>query len=118
MTMYLIKFLVTALIVVVASELAQVSGRVGAFVAALPLVSLLVIGWMRVEGQTSEQVAEYALYTFWYVLPTLPMFLLIPWMVSRGQGVGVAVAAGLVLTVALFGLTALVARRFGVVLLG
>ncbi|TVR01050.1 MAG: DUF3147 family protein [Deltaproteobacteria bacterium] len=116
--MIAIKFLVTALVVVAASELARVSGRLGAFVAALPLVSLLVIGWMRVDGQSAERVADYALYTFWYVLPTLPMFLLIPWLVQRGHGVGVAVGAGLVLTVVLFAVTALVARRFGVMLLG
>ena len=115
--MLLLKYLLTALVVVAASELAQVSGRLGAFLAAMPLVSLLVIAWMRVEGQSNEQVADYARYTFWYVLPTLPMFLLIPWLLRRGYGVGASVAAGIGLTAALFGCTALVARRFGVSLI-
>jgi hypothetical protein len=115
--MLVLKYLVTALVVVAASELAQSSGRLGAFLAAMPLVSLLVIAWMRVEGQSHEQVAEYARYTFWYVLPTLPMFLLIPWLLRRGHSVGLAVAAGIGLTVVLFWATANVARRFGVTMI-
>lgn len=118
MALWITKLVVTAAVVVLASELVKVSGRLGAFVAAMPLVTLLVMGWMHVEGEASASIAEYGRLTFWYVLPTLPMFLLTPWLLDRGWGFGGALAAGVVLTVACLGGVALVARRFGVHLLG
>ena len=112
------KFAVTALVVVIASEFAKSSGRVGAFVAAMPLVTLLVMTWMWVERQAVDRIADHAAYTFWYVLPTLPMFLLVPWLLRRGVAFGWTLGAGIALTVVCVGVTALAAKRFGVQLLG
>ncbi len=69
------KYLLTAAVVVLVSELARRSDKLGALVAALPLVTLLTLIWLHVEGQGEARVANHAWYTFWYVVPTLPMFL-------------------------------------------
>ena len=77
---YLIfKYLVTAGLVVLVSELAKRSDKLGSLVAALPLVTLLTLIWLHVEQQPNNKIANHAYYTFWYVLPTLPMFLLFPY---------------------------------------
>ena len=71
------KYLITALIVVIVSEVAQRSGKLGALITALPLVAVLSLIWLHIEHQPGSGIAEYARYTFWYVLPTLPMFLVL-----------------------------------------
>lgn len=117
MALLLTKYAVTALVIVLVSELAKRSDRIGALVASLPLVTVMVMIWLYVERQGSEKIANHAYYTFWYVLPTLPMFLLVPWLLCRGFNFWVALAAGAVLTAAAFAATIMVARRFGVELL-
>ncbi|MFM8445167.1 MAG: DUF3147 family protein [Methylococcus sp.] len=72
---YLIfKYLVTSAIVITVSEVARHSSRFAALIAALPLVTTLTLVWLHTEEQPPEKIVEFSLYTFWYVLPTLPMF--------------------------------------------
>nr|WP_227021224.1 DUF3147 family protein [Oceaniferula marina] len=112
-----LKYLITSGLVVLISEIARRSDRLGALIAALPMVTVLVMTWMFFEMKgdvRTEKIARHAYYTFWYALPTLPMFLLIPWMLRRGWHYGVSLLAGCVLTVVLFLFTAWIVKRFGV----
>lgn len=110
------KYLATAAMVVLISEIAKRSDKLGAFIAALPLVTVLALIWLYVEHQPQEKIANHAWYTFWYVLPTLPMFLLFPWLLAR-WGFWPALGACVLVTVICFGAFALVLRRFGIHLL-
>jgi hypothetical protein len=110
------KYLTTAGLVVLISELAKRSDKLGAAVAALPLVTVLTLIWLYVEHQPESKLADHASYTFWYVLPTLPMFLVFPWLLPR-LGFWLTLVASAVLTIACFLALAFVLRRFGVLLL-
>ena len=110
------KYLTTAALVVLISELAKRGDKVGAAVAALPLVTVLTLVWLYVEKQPNEKLANHASYTFWYVLPTLPMFLVFPWLLPR-LGFWPTLLASAVLTIACFLALALVLRRFEILLL-
>lgn len=116
MTWIVTKYLLTAAMVVLVSELAKRSDRLGGFVAALPLVTFLALIWLYVEQQPAEKIANHAWYTFWYVVPTLPMFLLFPWLLTR-LGFWLTLAASALITVVCFGLFALSVKRFGIDLL-
>ena len=110
------KYLLTAGMVVFISEIAKRSDKLGGFIAALPLMTLLTITWLYIENQSEEKIANHAYYTFWYVIPTLPMFLLFPYLLPK-LGFWVTVGASIVLTVLFFGLFALVMKNFGIQLL-
>lgn len=110
------KYLVTAAVVVMVSEFAKRSDKLGGLVAALPLVTVLALIWLYVEKQPAERIANHAWYTFWYVIPTLPMFLAFPALLSR-IGFWPTLLACIVLTIACFALFATVVRRFGIELL-
>lgn len=116
MTWILSKYLLTAAVVVLVSEVAKRSDRLGGFIAALPLVTVLALIWLYVERQPPERIANHAWYTFWYVIPTLPMFLAFPALLPR-LGFWPTLLACVLLTAACFGLFALVLRRFGIQLL-
>lgn len=83
MTWVVAKYLITAAVVVLVSEFAKRNDKLGAFVAALPLITLLTLIWLHVEKQPAIKVANHAWYTFWYVVPTLPMFLVFPALLAR-----------------------------------
>ena len=111
------KLFLTALVILMVTKIQIFHDRLSALLVALPLPSLLAMIWMRVEGQDSTRIANHAQGTFWFVLPTLPMFLVLPWMLRNGWGFGAALAANCVLTVILFlGLVA-VLKRVGINLL-
>ncbi|HET6434040.1 DUF3147 family protein [Dyella sp.] len=110
------KYLITAAVVVVVSEAAKRSDRAGALIASLPLVTLLALIWLHVEKQPSAKIANHAWYTFWYVLPTLPMFLAFPRLLAR-FGFWPALALSALLTVVCFGVFALAVKPLGIKLL-
>jgi len=110
------KYAISAALVVAISELAKRSGKLGALIGALPLISVLALVWMRVEHQPVARIGSYAWYTFWYVIPTLPMFLAMPWLLQR-FGFAVSMLAFCLGTLAIFLAFAMVMRRFGVQLL-
>ena len=83
MAWLLTKYLLTAAVVILVSEFAKRSDRLGGFVAALPLVTILALIWLHVEKQSTTKIANHAWYTFWYVVPTLPMFLIFPFLLPR-----------------------------------
>jgi len=110
------KYLITAAVIVLVSEGAKRSDRFGGFIAALPLITLLTLVWLHLENQPEARLANHAWYTFWYVVPTLPMFLVFPWLLPR-CGFWWTLGICTLITVACFGLFALVVKRFGISLL-
>ena len=116
MTWIITKYLITAGLVVLVSEFAKRSDKLGALIAALPLVTVLTLIWLHLEKQPASKVANHAWYTFWYVVPTLPMFLAFPVLLDR-LGFWPALGACVVLTVVCFAVFALLVRRFGIVLM-
>jgi hypothetical protein len=113
--LYLIlKALLSGVIIMAVSEIARRSPALGALVVSLPLVSILAILWLWNDTGDSERIAAHAEATFWYVLPTLPMFLVLPMLLRHGTGFWPALAASCVLTFVLYLLTVWIAARFGV----
>lgn len=110
------KYAATAAIVVLVSEAAKRSDRLGGLIAALPLVTVLALIWLYLERQPQEKLANHAWYTFWYVIPTLPMFLAFPPLLAR-FGFWPALGASAVITTACFALFAILLARFGIELL-
>jgi uncharacterized membrane protein (GlpM family) len=110
------KYLLTAGMVVFISEVAKRSDRLGGFIAALPLMTLLTLVWLYVENQSEEKIANHAYYTFWYVIPTLPMFLLFPYLLPK-LGFWMTMSACVLATVICFGLFALFMKSFEINLL-
>jgi hypothetical protein len=80
MLYFTIKCLLSGLIIAVVSEVARRSPTLGALIVSLPLVSLLGILWLWRDTKDIEPIAAHAESTFWYVLPSLPMFLVLPVM--------------------------------------
>jgi hypothetical protein len=93
---FLIKLAITVAIVLVASALARRTGWVGALVASLPLTSLLVLAWLYAETRDGNQVADLAMGIFWFVLGSLPFFLVLAFGLRHGWHIALAFGAATV----------------------
>lgn len=116
MPLLVAKYLVTAAIVVIVSELAKRSDKLGALIASLPLVTILTLIWLYLDNQSTSKIANHAYYTFWYVLPTLPMFFFFPQLLAR-WGFWPALVILVVAMMLIFAIFATLMKRFGVDLL-
>lgn len=109
-----VKLFVSAAIIVFVTKIQIVNDRLSALLIALPVTSLLAMIWMQAEKQGPQRIANHSEGTFWFVLPTLPMFLILPWMLRNGWGFWAALLANCLMTVGFFWLTVVVLRRFGI----
>lgn len=107
------KGLVSGAMIVAIAEIGKRQPGVAALVASLPLVSVMGMILLWIGRPDVGNMAHHSEATFWYVLPSLPMFLLIPALLRSGMWFWLALLAGCALTVALYlGMTA-IGPRFG-----
>lgn len=109
----IIKAAVSGVLVAVISEVAKRYPGLGGLIASLPLVSLLGMIWLWRDRPDAGNMAAHAEATFWFVLPSLPMFLLIPAMLRNGFGFWLSLAAGCLLTILLYSLMVWAGPRIG-----
>ncbi len=96
---YLIaKLAVTALVVVLVSELAKRSTLLGAVLASVPLVSVLAMIWIYLETRDTSRLAAFSLDVLWLVLPSLVLFAVLPWLLRLGVGFWWSLGAGVAAT--------------------
>ena len=111
-----VKAALSGIIIAIVSEMARRSPTLGALIVSLPLVSILGILWLWHDTSDAERIATHAQATFWYVLPTLPMFLVMPAMLRHGIGFWLTLAASCALTFILYVCMIRVLAKFGVTL--
>jgi len=116
MAALLVRAALSGVIVALVALIARRSPAAGALVASLPLVSVLGMIWLWHDTRDPIRLADHAQATLWYVLPSLPMFLLIPALLRHGVGFWPALTGGCAVTVLLYLATVAVAARFGVTL--
>jgi hypothetical protein len=103
--LYALKTLVSALIIVLVGALAKRSQTAAALLLALPLVSVLSFVWLHIETGDARQIADLSFQTFWFVLPTLPLFLLLGVLLRHGVHFYLALGLCALLTALLFAVT-------------
>ena len=97
-----VKTLLSAVIITAISEVAKRSPAFAALIASLPLISVLGMLWIYQESNDIPRIAAHAEATFWFVLPSLPMFLLLPLMLRNGIGFYLALTLNCALTALLY----------------
>jgi hypothetical protein len=108
-----IKAALSGVIVAIVSEVAKRFPGFGALIASLPLVSVLGMIWLWRDKPDVPNMAAHVEATFWFVLPSLPMFLAVPWMLRNGFSFWMSLAIGCALTIALYLLMTWIGPRFG-----
>ena len=114
MTYLILKAVLSGLVVMLVSEIARRSPGLGGLVASLPLVSILAMIWLWRETADIERIAVQSQATFWFVLPSLPLFLMLPVMLRHGLAFWPALAISCVITMALYAAVFWLLPRLGI----
>jgi uncharacterized membrane protein YhdT len=108
------KALLSGAIIAIVSEIAKRSPGIGALILSLPLISILAFIWLWRDTADKEGIAALAQSTFWFVLPTLPMFLVLPALLRGGTGFWAALGLSCLMTMLLYVAMVWALAKFGI----
>lgn len=80
---YLVKILLSALLVVAITEATKRMGFLGALLASLPFLYLISMLWIYFETKDIEKISSFSIQVFWFVVPSLGLFVSLPWLLGR-----------------------------------
>ncbi|MEH6756339.1 MAG: DUF3147 family protein [Parasphingorhabdus sp.] len=111
---FIVRAIVSGVIVAIVAIIARRYPAMGALVASLPLISILAMIWLWRDTGDTELLAGHVQATFFYVIPSLPMFLVIPILLRQGINFWASLSVGVLLTIILYIATIPIAARFGI----
>lgn len=114
MAYYAVKVLVSAVLIVLISEVARRSTLFGALIASLPITSLLAFIWLYLDSGDSGRIAALSTGVFWLVLPSLAFFVVLPLALRAGWAFWPSLSASMLATVACYGIMVPILRKFGI----
>lgn len=114
MTYYLVKIAITTALIVAISEIARRSTLIGAVLASIPLISVLAMFWLYVETKDATRVATLATSVFWLILPSLALFVTLPFLLKQGMNFYPSIAISIVATIICYFIMISILHYFGV----
>ncbi|TPW33772.1 DUF3147 family protein [Oecophyllibacter saccharovorans] len=111
--LFVLKAALSGILIALVAGVSRRYPGAGALIASLPLISVLGMVWLWLEKPDRQLMETHVGATFWYILPSLPMFLLIPLCLRHGMNFWLALACGCLLTVVLYVLLATLGARWG-----
>ncbi len=113
MFFYAIKVLVSVVIIIAIAEISKRNSSAGAVLASLPLVSILGMVWLYIDTGDVNKVEVLARDIFWLVLPSLVLFICLPWMLKAGINFWISLGVSMSATLVAYGLTLWLLQQSG-----
>jgi len=114
MSYYLVKITVTAVLIVVISEIAKRSSFAGALLASIPLISVLAMLWLYIDTKDVFKVSALASSVFWLVLPSLALFVTLPVFLKQGLNFYLSMSTSILVTIGCYWLMVTVLNHYGI----
>ena len=111
---YITKIGISAILIVIISEVAKRSSMLGALLASVPLVSVIAMIWLYTETKDVEKVSTFSNSVFWLVLPSLLLFIALPLLLKQGVSFYLSLGISIGITVLAYGIMLAVLNHFGI----
>lgn len=83
MMYYLIKVLVSAVLITLISEISKRSSVIGSILASVPLLSVLSLIWLYVDTKDVKLISDLSKDIFYLVIPSLSFFIILPVLLKK-----------------------------------
>ena len=114
MTYYIIKLIITAVLIVAISEISRRSSLIGAILASIPLVSVLAMLWLYIDTNDAGKVSALATGVFWLVIPSLALFVSLPLLLKQGVNFYLSLGISIAITIICYFLMITVLNHYGI----
>jgi len=110
---YLVKIVMTTLLVVLISEIVKRSSLLGAILASIPFASVLAMIWLYIDTRDIAKVSQFAFSVFWLVLPSLALFVSLPLLLRQGFNFYLSLVLSMGLTAGCYWLIVSILNHYG-----
>lgn len=110
----IIKVLLSAVTIVVISEISKRSTLAGSILASVPIVSLLAFIWIYLDTKNTAKIAELSQGIFWLVIPSLLFFILFPILLKKNVEFWLSLAVSLVVMILGYFAMLFLLKKFGI----
>jgi F0F1-type ATP synthase assembly protein I len=114
MSYYLIKTIITALIIVVVSEVAKRSTLIGALIISIPLTSLLAFIWLYLDTRDYQKVIDLSYGTILLTIPSFAFFLILPILMKMKQNFAISIIISIIGTSILYFIFVFLLKKLGI----
>ncbi|MEE9214538.1 MAG: DUF3147 family protein [Thermodesulfobacteriota bacterium] len=113
MIYYIIKLAITAILIVLISEISKRSSLIGGMIASIPIVSVLALTWLYIDTNDTEKISGLSISIFWFVIPSLALFISLPILLRKGINYYISILISIILTVVCYYITLILLNKFG-----
>jgi len=114
LTCYIIKLVITTLLIVLISEIAKRNSLAGAMLAAIPLVSILAMIWMYVDTNESKSAVEFSNSIVWLIMPSMTLFISFPMLIRKGLSFYPSLALSVLFTIIAYYSVIFILNKLGI----
>ena len=114
MVYYLVKIIMTTMLIVAIAELAKHSSFAGAVLASIPLISVLAIMWLYIDTKDVTKVINLTNGIFWLILPSLALFITLPLLLKQGFNFYLSITISIAVTIGCYWLMVAVLHHYGI----
>ena len=114
MIYYLTKVFISAILIVVISEISKRSSFMGALLASIPLVSVMAILWLYIDTKDIEKISNLSVSIFWLVLPSLALFVSLPLLLKQGLGFYLSLLISVAITAACYAILVFTLNHYNI----
>ena len=114
MTYYFIKTIITALIIVVVSEVAKKSTLLGALIISIPLTSLLAFVWLYFDTKDYQKVIDLSYGTIILSIPSFAFFIILPILLKMKQNFAISIIISIIGTSVVYFIFIYLLKKFGI----
>ena len=114
MAYYIVKVVISAILIVIISEISKRSSLAGAILASVPLVSVLAMVWLYIDTRDIERISGLASGIFWLVLPSLALFISLPLLLKQGINFYLSMTLSILITVVCYWLMVTILDHAGI----
>jgi hypothetical protein len=110
---YVLKFTISALLIVVISEVSKRYSLAGGILASLPVISILAMIWLYIDTSNVDKISKLSTSIFWMVLPSLSLFILLPVLLKNKVSFYPALIASCLVMSFLYYVTIMILKKIG-----
>jgi len=114
MIYYFIKLIITALVVVIVSEVAKRSTFIGAIIISIPLTSLLAFTWLYIDTKDYQKVIDLSYGTILLSIPSFAFFIILPILLKFKQNFAFSIAISIIGTAIIYFIFSYFLKKFGI----
>ena len=114
MIYYFIKLMITALVVVIVSEVAKRSTFIGAIIISIPLTSLLAFTWLYIDTKDYQKVIDLSYGTILLSIPSFAFFIILPLLLKFKQNFAFSIAISIIGTAIIYFIFSYFLKKFGI----